>query len=70
MDAVQKFYRVAEVQRVTGLPRSTIYELISRGDFPKPIKLSPRLVGWLETEILTWQQKRIAVRDGLKTEAA
>ena len=60
---LQKFLRRREVERVSGLPRSTIYEMMARGDFPKPVRLSPRLVGWLETEILTWQSARIAERD-------
>ena len=55
--------RRADVERATGLPRSTIYELMARGTFPKPIRLSARAVGWLEAEILAWQKARIAERD-------
>jgi prophage regulatory protein len=55
--------RRADVERATGLPRSTIYELRARGTFPKPIRLSARAVGWLEAEILAWQKARVVERD-------
>lgn len=55
--------RRADVERATGLPRSTLYELMARGTFPKPIRLGARAVGWLETEIVAWQRARVAERD-------
>jgi hypothetical protein len=30
--------------------------------FPAPVPLGPRAVGWLETEIMEWQERRIAER--------
>ena len=47
----------------TGLNQTRLDELIAAGTFPKPVKLSSRRVGWLESEIITWQQARIAERD-------
>jgi prophage regulatory protein len=44
----------------TGLSRSTIYTLIKLGDFPQQIKLSPRTMGFLESEIDEWIAGRIA----------
>jgi prophage regulatory protein len=61
--------RRADVERATGLPRSTIYELMARGTFPKPIRLGARAVGWLETEIVAWQRARVAERDQPKSAA-
>jgi prophage regulatory protein len=52
-----------EVEKATGLPRSTIYEKMAKGEFPKPIKLSAKSVGWLENEIIDWQKARIQQRD-------
>lgn len=66
---VQSILRRGEVERATGLPRSTIYELIARGTFPKPVRLSGRSVGWLEGEILAWQKARLAERDALHHKA-
>lgn len=51
-----------DVERATGLPRSTIYAKIASGEFPKPIQLSARAVGWLENEIIDWQTARINAR--------
>jgi hypothetical protein len=36
---------------------------IATGEFPKPIRLSERRIGWLRRELVEWQQKRIAARD-------
>lgn len=60
---VQNILRRHDVERATGLPRSTIYDKIAKGEFPRPVKLSPRAVGWLESEIADWQQARIEARD-------
>jgi len=62
---VQNILRRDEVERATGLPRSTIYEKMAKGEFPKSIKLSARAVGWLEQDISSWQKARIAERDGV-----
>ena len=64
------FLRIGDVVRATGLPQSTIYEMVSKGTFPKQVRLSPRAVGWVAAEILDWQSARIAERDGVVMEAA
>jgi prophage regulatory protein len=53
--------RLPAIKARTGLSRSTIYLHISRGLFPKPIKLGDRAVGWLEQDIDTWLERQIAV---------
>jgi len=60
----ETFLRIGDVSRVTGLPRATIYEMMGKGTFPKQVRLSPRAVGWIESEILEWQEARIAARGG------
>ncbi|ODR94275.1 hypothetical protein AUC69_03465 [Methyloceanibacter superfactus] len=62
--------RIGDVQRVTGLPRATIYEMMGKGTFPKQVRLSPRAVGWIESEVSAWQRDRIAERDGIEGKAA
>jgi prophage regulatory protein len=66
-DMTDTFLRGDDVTRITGVPRSTRYELLKRGLFPKPIKLSERMVAWSAAEIADWQQQRIAKRDQLAT---
>jgi prophage regulatory protein len=56
--------RLAEVIRATGLRRSSIYERVAAGTFPRPIRLSERAVGWLAPEVSAWVHERIAARDG------
>ena len=62
----ERFLRRDEVTRLTGLPVSTIYEMMARGAFPRSIRISPRLAAWRETEVAAWQQACIAGRDGVK----
>lgn len=58
-----EFLRLPQVIEQTGLARSTIYKLMSSGDFPKSIPLTGRIVGWLKSEIQDWICERIAMRD-------
>jgi prophage regulatory protein len=60
---LHKIVRLSELPSYCGLKRTQIEEMIARGDFPKPVKLSARRKGWLEAEIIAWQQERIARRD-------
>ena len=41
---------------------STLYDLMSRG-FPRPINLGARSVGWIESEIESWIETRMAERN-------
>ena len=55
----QRICRLPEVIARTGLPRSTIYELMLNGDFPLQVQLARRSVGWVESEIEDWIGSRI-----------
>jgi prophage regulatory protein len=54
-----KFLRLAEVRNRVPYSRSTIYQLITQGKFPKPISLGARAVAWLESDIDAWIEARI-----------
>jgi len=41
-----------------GLPRSTIYDMMAAGTFPRPIQLGPRSVGWLVSEVSDFLAER------------
>lgn len=60
--ATERILRLAEVKLRTGLSRSTIYFAIKKDQFPKPINLGMRSVGWLESEINQWINERIQER--------
>ena len=53
------FLRRRQVQTRTGLSRSTIYQYIKDGVFPKPVPLGPRAVGWLESDVSEWIAARV-----------
>lgn len=57
---VQKFYRRREVEKLTGLPTSTLYQRMAEGSFPKPIELGPHSVAWLESDLSKWQADVLA----------
>ena len=52
---VKKIYRLPEVMSLTGLSRSSTYLRISVEEFPKPIKIGRRAVGWSEDSLIAWQ---------------
>ena len=51
---VQQILRRPELETKLGLSRSTIYALMSKGQFPRPIKLGCRAVGWRSIDIEKW----------------
>jgi len=53
-----------------GLCRSHVHKLVSQGLFPRQIKLGLRSSGWVESEIDTWLEQRIAESRPNKPEVA
>lgn len=51
--------RRKEVERRTGLSRSTLYALISSGDFPPPVRITARAVAWPESHVENWITQRV-----------
>ena len=47
----EKHLRRPAVQEMTGLSRSTIYQLMSQGAFPRPVRLTRKAVGWPQSAI-------------------
>ena len=64
MERLQKIIRLRDLPNYVGLRRTQIDELVRKGEFPRPIKLSDtgRARGWLESEVWAWQQERLAKR--------
>lgn len=46
-----KINRLPAVKALTGLSKSTIYKLMAEGKFPKRVQLSPRSVGWRQSDL-------------------
>lgn len=51
--------KLPEVRERVALSTPTIYRLIKKGDFPRPVHLGPRAVAWVEDEVETWIEQRI-----------
>ena len=49
-----RFRRLKEALAICGNPRSSVYDTIKRGDFPKPVKLSGRSSAWIKNEVEQW----------------
>ena len=53
-----RILRRPEVEARTGLLRSTIYAMMAEDEFPKPLRLGKRAVGWTEAAIAEWLASR------------
>lgn len=53
-----RFLSFKDVERITGLSRSTIYREMKRGKFPKARVIASRKVAFLQVELETWIQDR------------
>ena len=53
----------AEVLQILGISSSTLWRMIRRGDFPKPVHISARRVGFPSAEVASEIQRMVADRD-------
>lgn len=51
--------RLPAVKARTGLSRSSIYQHVADGSFPRPVSLGARAVGWVESDIEGWISRKI-----------
>lgn len=52
--------RLNEVLQRVKLGKSTVYKMISRGEFPAPKQLTANRSVWLESDIEQWLEYRLA----------
>ena len=50
--------RLPQVLKRVGLGKTTLYAAIKRGEFPKPIRLGERSVGWKLSDLEKWADSR------------
>lgn len=58
------FLRLKAVMEITGFSRTTVYRLMSKGLFPKSVKLGERAIAWRPDEIQAWVDGRERVEGG------
>ncbi len=56
MNATDRYVRWPEVQKRTGLSRSTAYARIKEGTFPPKYDLGGTIVAWKESELSAWME--------------
>lgn len=54
-----RLLRLPEVQRLTGLGRSAIYQQMKEGFFPRSVKIGPRAATWSEAAVQAWIHQRL-----------
>jgi prophage regulatory protein len=57
--------RLPTVLQLTGLKKTTLYGLIRRNGFPRPVQLTDRLVAWRSAEIEVWAKARETKQTGI-----
>jgi prophage regulatory protein len=60
MHSTTRLIKRPEVEALTGLRRSTIYDQIKQGKFPRPVHLGPRSVAWSTDDVHDWISSRIS----------
>jgi prophage regulatory protein len=61
--ARKKLLRLPQVKESTGLSRTSIYRKIASHEFPRPVRLGPKSVAWIEGEIQQWMSGLVLSRD-------
>jgi len=56
----ESFIRLKKVEDRTGLKKSMVYDLMSKEEFPKSIKIGNRAVAWIESEVDVINAARMA----------
>ena len=57
-----KLIKLTQVIEKTCLSRSSIYDFMNKGAFPKSVSLGARSVAWVEAEVDCWIEEKIKGR--------
>jgi prophage regulatory protein len=55
----KRFMRLSTVMAETGKCRSTIYQEMEEGTFPKSFPIGARAVAWYEDDIEAWKRAKL-----------
>lgn len=58
-DHAARIIRMAELIKITGYSRASIYNFMAAGSFPKSKKLGLRAVGWSSHDVQAWIDARL-----------
>lgn len=57
-----RLIRLARVEDLTGLKKSSVYAGVKNKTFPAPVRLSARAVAWRESDVDKWIAERTTAR--------
>lgn len=66
----RQILRLDQVEAKCGYKRSQLYLKIARNEFPRPIPLGDRAVGWISEQIEAWIDSRIQAAQQPEQQAA
>jgi prophage regulatory protein len=52
----KRLLRIRQVSEATGLSKSAIYRNIATQGFPRPVRIAPKSVAWVESEVQGWME--------------
>ncbi len=55
-----RFLRLNQVKEITGLSRSSLYQMMRNGLFPSSITIGSRAIAWTDESIQAWIESRIS----------
>jgi prophage regulatory protein len=58
----RRFLRLKQVRELVSLSRTTLYEKIKRGEFPRSYPLGARAKGFLASEIDAWITAQVELK--------
>lgn len=58
---MNNFLRLKDVVKKTSISRSTVLLWVRENKFPKPIKVSPKVTIWKESEIDEWIKEKVII---------
>ena len=63
-----RFLRKPEAAARVGYHPEHVMRLVRQGEFPKPVRLGPKSIAFVEEEVETWMAQRVAERDAEKAQ--
>lgn len=60
------FYRINEVEIISGLSRRNIYQQMANGNFPTSVVIAGNSKGWLKQDIHDWVLKVLKENKNIK----
>lgn len=58
-----KLLRIADVVQIVAISESTVFRLVKKGEFPRPVKLGGNICLWPEQELYDWIAEKMNQRN-------